>query len=254
MTKSISACDMEEEYFDCFLCHNSDDKQTVRSIYNEIKKEKLSPWMDESDMRPGLWRPQLSKIIRTIRVFIVFLGPHGLGPTQEMEIEAILKRHYINKSENKCIIVPVYLDGYQKEEEHLDVYEELDAFQGIFLSLGEETLKKLISYIHHYPRQKSQLEQDQEALLNAEMNPLVNCPPFGDSKIKFAPILNDADKDSVDELINTLKDAGTSNSKIKPLIDLTLHAEEFKFLIQDSKEIREKILRSILETGQCEVF
>ena len=100
--------------FDVFLCHNSQDKPEVIEIARKLKQQKLKPWLDEWELQPGLpWQRELEKQITNIGAAAVFVGKSGLGPWQEMEIEAYLRR-FVRQG---CPVIPVLLIDAPKQPE-----------------------------------------------------------------------------------------------------------------------------------------
>ncbi len=78
--------------FDVFLCHNHNDKPAVRQIADRLEQEGILPWLDERETRPGSrWQKVLAEQITKIRAAAVLLGPVGIGPWQDVEIEALLQ-------------------------------------------------------------------------------------------------------------------------------------------------------------------
>lgn len=99
----ISQCD-----FDVFLCHNSEDKDIIRTIGTQLKNAGLRPWLDEWELRPGLpWQPLLEKQIEQIHSAAVFVGPSGIGPWQRQELDAYLLEFVRRGSP----VIPVILPG-----------------------------------------------------------------------------------------------------------------------------------------------
>lgn len=43
----------ENRALQVFLCHSSDDKQTVRDIYDRLREDGADPWLDEKNILPG---------------------------------------------------------------------------------------------------------------------------------------------------------------------------------------------------------
>jgi TIR domain-containing protein len=78
--------------FDVFLCHNSDDKPTVREIGKRLKERRILPWLDEWEVPPFVtWQDELEKAISQIGSVAVFVGPSGVGPWQDIEIQTLLQ-------------------------------------------------------------------------------------------------------------------------------------------------------------------
>jgi hypothetical protein len=81
-------------------------------IGERLKKAGIIPWLDEWNLRPGdSWIKVLEKQIDTIKAAIVFIGPEGIGPWQDMEIRGFL----LKLAEKKCRIIPVILQGCKEK-------------------------------------------------------------------------------------------------------------------------------------------
>ncbi len=96
--------------FDVFLCHNSDDKDEIRRIADELIKQGIKPWLDEREIPPGaLWQSVLEEQIANIRSAAVFVGKNGIGPWQNAEIRAFITEFV----ERKCPVIPAILPTAQ---------------------------------------------------------------------------------------------------------------------------------------------
>ncbi len=94
--------------YDVFLCHNSKDKPEVRALSARLRTAGLRPWLDEDELQPGLrWIPKLESQIDSIRSAAVMVGGSGIGPWQDEEIDALLRRF---KEKNRPVI-PVMLES-----------------------------------------------------------------------------------------------------------------------------------------------
>lgn len=99
---------IESGDYDVFMCHNSEDKPDVKAIGERLKEHGILPWLDESELPPGRrWRPKLEEVIKTIKSAAVFVGPDGVGPWQDMELDA----HLQELVERNCPVIPVILPG-----------------------------------------------------------------------------------------------------------------------------------------------
>ncbi|MCZ8188704.1 MAG: TIR domain-containing protein [Microcystis sp. LE19-338.1B] len=100
--------------FDVFLCHNGQDKPEVKKIAETLKQQGLTPWLDEWELQPGLpWQRELEKQIENIKSAAVFVGGSGIGPWQQMEIEAYLRR-FVKQG---CPVIPVLLPNAPDQPE-----------------------------------------------------------------------------------------------------------------------------------------
>ncbi len=94
--------------FDVFLCHKSTDKPAVRDIGERLKERGISPWLDEWELRPGQsWLRSLEQQIGGIKSVAIFIGSDGLGPFQQEEVDAVLRRFAAQNSP----VIPVLLNN-----------------------------------------------------------------------------------------------------------------------------------------------
>ncbi|MEW8631959.1 MAG: toll/interleukin-1 receptor domain-containing protein [Candidatus Thiodiazotropha sp.] len=92
--------------FDVFMCHNSEDKDSVRELNNQLKAKDIRTWLDEEQLPPGrAWQELLEEQITTIRSVAVFVGAAGVGPWQNVEIRAFLSEFV----KRRCPVIPVIL-------------------------------------------------------------------------------------------------------------------------------------------------
>ena len=98
--------------FDVFLCHNSEDEPAVKEIGERLKEQGILPWLDEWELRPGLpWQRLLEQQIAQIKSAAVFIGQSGIGPWQQLELEAFL-REFVARG---CPVIPVLLPDAPKK-------------------------------------------------------------------------------------------------------------------------------------------
>lgn len=92
--------------YDVFLCYKTEDKSAVKNIGNQLKDRGIAPWIDMWDILPGKpWQREIEKQIETIPSAAVFVGQLGIGPWQQLEIEAFL-REFVRRG---CPVIPVLL-------------------------------------------------------------------------------------------------------------------------------------------------
>jgi len=104
--------------FDVFLCHNGRDKAEVKKIGERLKEQGILPWLDEWELRPGLpWQSLLEKQIGQIKSAAVFVGKDGIGPWQQVELEAFL-REFVGRG---CPVIPVLLP-YAAKQPQLPIF------------------------------------------------------------------------------------------------------------------------------------
>lgn len=94
--------------FDVFLCYNSEDKKAVKCIGEQLKKRGLKPWLDEWELPPGRpWQQLIEEQIESIGSAAVFVGKAGIGPWQNIELQAFL-REFVRRG---APVIPILLEG-----------------------------------------------------------------------------------------------------------------------------------------------
>jgi hypothetical protein len=105
-TAAVAASISKPTTFDVFMCHNSQDKQSVRKINQLLQAAGINTWLDEDRIDPGeLWQVALEEQIDHVRAACVFVGCSGIGPWQNAEIRAFLSAFI----ERGCRIIPTIL-------------------------------------------------------------------------------------------------------------------------------------------------
>ena len=96
----------EAGIFDVFLCHNSRDKSEIKKIAEDLKLQGVLPWLDEWELRPGLpWQRVLEQQIANVQSAAVFVGAEGIGPWQQQELDALLRK-FVDRARP---VIPVLL-------------------------------------------------------------------------------------------------------------------------------------------------
>lgn len=91
-----------------FVSYNSQDRAVVEQVTHPLKRAEVELWMDVEQLLPGdVWPRTLEQVLARSRIALIFLGPHGLGRWQEVEIHAILDQH----AHRQCTVIPILLKG-----------------------------------------------------------------------------------------------------------------------------------------------
>jgi hypothetical protein len=94
--------------FDAFLCHNVQDTPLVLTVAEQMLQQGLLPWLDVWEAPPGkLWQMILSEDFERCKATVVFVGQSGIGPWQNIEIQAMLD----DFTRRNRPIIPVFLPG-----------------------------------------------------------------------------------------------------------------------------------------------
>ena len=58
-----------------FLCHSSDDKPAVKTLYMRLKADGYEPWLDAVNLLPGEdWDAEIKAAIRACHIIVVCLS------------------------------------------------------------------------------------------------------------------------------------------------------------------------------------
>ncbi|PHN03442.1 TIR domain-containing protein [Flavilitoribacter nigricans] len=95
-----------------FLAHASNDKQRVRSLFNELKTMNFDPWMDESDLPPGAeWESHIQLAIKKAKLFFICFSDQLLPVSSYVHTEIRLALEEVTKREHEtAYIIPILLD------------------------------------------------------------------------------------------------------------------------------------------------
>jgi hypothetical protein len=94
--------------FDTFLSHNSKDKPDVKRLGEALKKRSLTVWLDEWERRRGLpWQDALEEIVANCKSAAVCVGDNGIGPWEDPEMKALLRRSVDEKKTGNLVPIPI---------------------------------------------------------------------------------------------------------------------------------------------------
>jgi len=97
-----------------FLCHSSQDKNTVRELYQRLLAEGwLDPWLDEEKLLPGQnWDMEIEKAVENADTVIVCLSNNSVSKEGyiQRELKFVLDIA-LEKPEDTIFIIPLRLDN-----------------------------------------------------------------------------------------------------------------------------------------------
>jgi hypothetical protein len=65
----------EREPLRIFLCHSSEDKSIVRELYDKLRQDGYSPWLDQEDLLPGQsWEAEIRRAVRNADAILICLS------------------------------------------------------------------------------------------------------------------------------------------------------------------------------------
>lgn len=99
-------------HFDTFVSHNSKDKPEVRNICQKLSSRGLQVWLDEEQLQPGVpWQNLLEDGVRKSNSVAVLVGEDGIGPWEDVEMQAALRLAVRDKRP----VIPVLLPNAPAE-------------------------------------------------------------------------------------------------------------------------------------------
>ena len=94
--------------FDVFLAHNSIDKDQIKLINEKLKDRGMKTWLDVEQIQPGKsFQDAIQQAIPSIKSAAIFIGKHGLGNWQGLELKVILSMCL----KQNIPVIPVLLSG-----------------------------------------------------------------------------------------------------------------------------------------------
>ena len=98
----------EIEEYDTFLAYNSADADAVSAVATALRGRGINPWLDRWCVPPGRrFMHEIQRVFHTVKSVTVFLGTHGIGPWEDLEIQAAIEM-FVNRG---CPVIPVTLPG-----------------------------------------------------------------------------------------------------------------------------------------------
>jgi len=95
-----------------FLCHGSEDKPTVRTLYSDLLTCGVEPWLDEKNLLPGQDRKyEIPKAVRDSNIIIVCLSRTSVSKTGFVEKEIKYALDVVDeKPEGSIFLIPARLE------------------------------------------------------------------------------------------------------------------------------------------------
>jgi hypothetical protein len=95
-----------------FICHASEDKLAARDLYQRLKRQGASPWLDEEDLLPGQdWESEIRRAVRSSHVVILCLSARSVDKEGFVQKEI---KYALNVAEEKpegtVFMIPFILD------------------------------------------------------------------------------------------------------------------------------------------------
>ena len=130
-----------------FLCHASEDKDEVMTIYQRLKDEGFKPWIDKEDLLPGQdWDREIRRVIKESDCSLAFFSKNSVSKRGYYQKELkLLLEVWKEVPPGQIYVIPVRLDDECKipvEFEHLH-------YVNLFEAGGFD---KVLEAIHTHPK------------------------------------------------------------------------------------------------------
>jgi hypothetical protein len=130
-----------------FLCHCSENKQTVRAVSGRLRTEGFQPWLDEDDIFPArLWDTEIKRGLRSSHAVVVCLSP--IFTRKEGYVQKEL-RYALDLAEEKperdTFLIPLRLEDCEIPES-LGMRQYIDWFK-------PEGCERLLRVLHERARE-----------------------------------------------------------------------------------------------------
>jgi len=100
--------------YDIFISYSREDSEATAALSSSLAEAGLRVWFDRWALVPGeSWDKAISKALESSTAVAVVVGPSGLGPWQEREIQAVLEKQ---GSDRRPRVIPVLLPGSSPEQ------------------------------------------------------------------------------------------------------------------------------------------
>lgn len=110
LTTASAKKDLNE--YDVFLAYNSADEQAVETIAMGLRRRGINPWFAKWCLPPGRqFQREIQRVFFDIRSVAVFVGRGGVGPWEDLEIQAAIQMFV----KRRAPVIPVMLPGHEPE-------------------------------------------------------------------------------------------------------------------------------------------
>ncbi len=140
---SSKATKMKPQKSTVFLCHASEDKESVRKLDKDLTAAGVTTWLDEKDLLPGQdWDLEIRKALKSSTIVLVCLSTNAINKRGYVQKEIVMALDVLDQiPEGQIFLVPVML-------EECDLPDRLSSRHAvkIYEPSGIERLIKAIKY------------------------------------------------------------------------------------------------------------
>jgi len=123
-----------------FLSHASQDKEKVRELCNQLRKDGFDPWLDEERLLPGMnWDMEIEKALRASDALLLCFSELSVSKEGYIQREfKRAKRYQEEKPEGTIYLIPVRLDRCDLPWDFRDVQfvDYPDGYDRLVISLN----------------------------------------------------------------------------------------------------------------------
>jgi hypothetical protein len=102
----------EVKRYHAFLSYNSQDRPAVEDMERRLRAEGLTLYLELREIPPGReFQPALVEALRDSKTCVMFLGPSGLGPWQNEELQVAIDTRVRDRDFH---VIPVLLPGAER--------------------------------------------------------------------------------------------------------------------------------------------
>jgi len=127
--KILRRCELKrgKPYATIFLSYNTDDKESVTEIVDQLNKNHIDVQWNERFLVGSAWKESIKELILNIRIILVIIGESGLGDAQKSTEIDCMKHEYENHNKNGDfrIIICFLCDRNDKIEQDMKEYDFL---------------------------------------------------------------------------------------------------------------------------------
>lgn len=138
-----------------FICHSSGDREVVRELYNKLKNDGFSPWLDQENILPGQeWDSEIRQAVRESHVVIVCLSESSITKEGYVQNEIKLALDVAEeKPEGTIFLIPARLEDCEVPR-RLSGWQYVDLFdiRGYDRLVGALRAREVQRQGRHTPR------------------------------------------------------------------------------------------------------
>lgn len=183
-----------------FISYAKENYECAKRLYDDLKKEGYSPWIDEEDVLPGqIWKEEVKKNIEKSKFFILLISSNSVSKQGFFQKEQkIALDIYDELPSNSIFIIPVRLDNVEKSlDERLNALKWADLFPSY-----EKGLDKILRVLktNNEPADRvfnAEKDEKPHTVPEKKVVPDIPVPEINSSNKRSVGIKGDAEKNTI---------------------------------------------------------